>query len=134
MIEIVFSIIAAGIVSGVMSFTITMSALFAPLRLWMEKEGKFVGDLFQCPHCLGYYISLFWSILLFKRDVFHGDYLNVYNWLLFIFIWFLVVGIMSLYHKPVLTAYDPVIKIKAQKNLDKLKVEKARERETETKS
>lgn len=130
--QVIYFIIGAGIVSASISFTVTMSALFAGFRNAVEKRSKFFGDLVQCPYCFGHYVALVLnSLLFFSSDSVKFDYNNIYNYILFIFTWFLIVGIMALCHKPILTAYDPVMKIKAQKNLDKLKAEKEKEKNSQ---
>lgn len=126
MVEVIFAIIAASIASAAISFTVTMSAIFANFRDWVESKSKFFGDLTQCPYCFGHYVCLFWNILIFQSRGF--NFLNIYDWFLFILVWFTMVGIMSLCHRSILVAYDPVMKIKAQKKLDKLKAEKEKER------
>ena len=46
------SLVTAGI-----SFTITETKLFEPLRNWLEKQITFLARLFNCGYCLGHWVA-----------------------------------------------------------------------------
>ena len=52
-----------GMASGVASTTIGSSQIFKPLRQRLSKI-RFLGELIQCPYCLGHWISLafYWYV------------------------------------------------------------------------
>jgi hypothetical protein len=45
------------VVTAAISFTITETKLFLPFRNWIKSKKRFLGDLFSCGYCLGFWIS-----------------------------------------------------------------------------
>lgn len=61
---------------------ITQSEIFRPLRDWCDKVSHFLGSLFSCPMCMGFWVGVFWSCinvsptLFFLKDMLYIDYLK----------------------------------------------------------
>lgn len=51
------NVIFLSIVVASLSFTITETKLFLPLREWAKEKNRFFGDLLCCGYCLGHWIA-----------------------------------------------------------------------------
>ena len=51
------TVIYLSLVTAAISFTITETKVFKPLREWLKKRSNFLGDLFACGYCLGHWIA-----------------------------------------------------------------------------
>lgn len=104
------------------SFTVTISGIFEPLREWIYSKSKFFGQLITCPWCFGHYPT-FIIVFIF------GIYIPLSNYSLinYLFTCFSIIGVTGIWYKILLTAFDPVLKIKAQREINKLKEQKAKE-------
>lgn len=40
------------------SFTVTETKLFKPLREWVKEKNSFLGEIISCGYCLGHWIAL----------------------------------------------------------------------------
>lgn len=69
-----------------MSFTITETKVFAPLRQWLKKKSTFFGDLFSCGYCLGHWITLV-LVVLFKPRLFQSWWLLDYTLTALVIAW-----------------------------------------------
>jgi hypothetical protein len=74
------------LVTASMSFTITETKIFAPLRLWMKSRSRFFGDLLSCGYCLGHWIALI-LVILFKPTLFQTWWLLDYFFVILIIAW-----------------------------------------------
>ena len=45
------------LVTASISFTVTETKLFGPLREWAKTKGAFVGELLSCGYCFGHWIA-----------------------------------------------------------------------------
>ncbi|MBN1480881.1 hypothetical protein EH223_00190 [candidate division KSB1 bacterium] len=57
------------VITASLSFTITETKIFAPLRQWLKSRSTFFGELFSCGYCLGHWIALV-LVLIFKPRLF----------------------------------------------------------------
>lgn len=106
MLELLLYAFVIGVAVAAISFTITMTSIFAWLRNLITRTGiKKLEELIHCPWCLGHYIALL--ILLTNDIVIVG---GIYNskFLNFLFIWFLVMGFAGLIQYVLLRAFKPV--------------------------
>jgi len=47
------------------SFTITKSKFFSPLRYWINKRNERLGSLFSCSYCMSHWVAAFFVVLLY---------------------------------------------------------------------
>jgi len=106
------------------SYTITWAGIFSKLRDLVSKWGPWFEDLIHCPYCFCHYVIL--VIMLTTRHI--GDYLvlitdvGLYN---FLFTWFVIVCLTSLFHAVMLVAYKPVAEVETFR---RLKAEREKEK------
>ena len=50
-------VISLSFVTACISFTITETKLFEPLRNWLENQSTFLAKLFNCDYCLGHWVA-----------------------------------------------------------------------------
>jgi hypothetical protein len=50
-------IIWLSVVNAAIAFTITETKVFKPFREWIKKKNSFLGALFCCGYCLGFWIA-----------------------------------------------------------------------------
>jgi hypothetical protein len=50
-------ILLLALVTASISFTISETKLFKPLREWLKAKVAFLGELFSCGYCLGHWVS-----------------------------------------------------------------------------
>jgi hypothetical protein len=51
------TVIYLSFVTASISFTVTETKLFKPLREWMKKKSTFLGDLLSCGYCFGHWVA-----------------------------------------------------------------------------
>ncbi len=51
------------------SFTISKSSIFKPVRLFICKHSSFLGELFSCPYCISHWVSFGFCIFYYKFDL-----------------------------------------------------------------
>lgn len=44
-------------VAAPLTLTVSRSQLFSPVREWVKKHSKFLGELLTCPYCLSHWVS-----------------------------------------------------------------------------
>ncbi len=49
------------------TFLITYSVIFEPLRIFVDKRSDFLGELFSCPMCAGFWTGLVVSLISFPE-------------------------------------------------------------------
>ena len=54
------------------SYTITMTELFAPLRAWAPKLGHMIGYLFSCFYCMSHWVVIA-AVLLYQPRLIHSS-------------------------------------------------------------
>jgi len=65
------------LVVGTVSMTISETKIFKPLREFMEKKNRRLGELVRCPYCTSHWVSLFFVILYHPKiidKIFPVDY------------------------------------------------------------
>lgn len=123
-----------GIAVGVITFTIAVTSIFAPVRELVAKIHPKVEELIFCPFCLSFYVGVFivamsGIIIPFGPDKISMNYTAldmIYSLLVTVFV---VMGFSGLVHYVLLRAYEPVMK-----NMAMRKIEKLREKKPELKS
>jgi len=81
-------VIWLSVVTAAISTTITETRLFLPLRKWVRLKSDFLGDLFSCGYCLGFWIA-FGLVAVYQPRLF-----NVW-WLLDYFVTALAIAWLS---------------------------------------
>ncbi len=111
-------IILGALCCGSISFTISVTAIFKPVREYISSKHKKLEDLIHCPWCLGHWITIIY--LLISVNV---NYLFISNFVFinFCITLFMMMSIEGLLHYVLLRAYEPVQKVLAQRKIDKLK-------------
>ncbi|MCP4373235.1 MAG: DUF1360 domain-containing protein [Deltaproteobacteria bacterium] len=51
------SVIYLSIVTASISFTVTETKLFMPVREWVKRKNSFLGELFSCGYCFGHWVA-----------------------------------------------------------------------------
>jgi hypothetical protein len=90
------------------SFTITWTSIFEPVRNLVSKLGQKFEQLIHCPWCLNHYIVLIVVIIFYR-----------YDWLQMIMMWFAIVAAGGLVHYVLLRAYKPVLKAAIEREFQK---------------
>lgn len=60
-------IIYLSLVTASLSFTVTETKLFLPVREWMRRQNALLGELLSCGYCFGHWIALALVILYQAR-------------------------------------------------------------------
>jgi hypothetical protein len=81
-------VIYLSLVTAAISFTVTETRLFKPLREWMKKRSKFLGDLLSCGYCFGHWVA-FALVAIYRPKLFESW------WLLDYFLTALVIAWLS---------------------------------------
>lgn len=58
------------------SYTITMTELFAPVRSWSQKLGHMIGYLFTCFYCMSHWVVIA-AVLIYRPRLIQSDLLGV---------------------------------------------------------
>jgi len=117
-------ILLVALCAASISYTITWAGIFSKVRDAVSRWGKWFEDLIHCPYCFCHYVIL--VIMLTTRHI--GDYLvritdvGLYN---FLFTWFVIVCLTSLFHAVMLVAYKPVAEVETFR---RLKAEREKEK------
>ncbi|MAS94939.1 MAG: hypothetical protein CMO55_17215 [Verrucomicrobiales bacterium] len=51
-------VLTLSIVTACISFSVSETKLFEPLRNWISARSSFCGELVKCPYCFGHWVSL----------------------------------------------------------------------------
>jgi len=78
-------VIYLSFVTASLSFTITETKLFKPLREWVKGRNVFLGELLSCGYCLGHWVA-FALVIIYRPRLLYSW------WLLDYFITVLVVA------------------------------------------
>lgn len=70
-------IIYLSFVTASISFTVTETKLFLPLREWMKGKKSFLGELLSCGYCFSHWVA-FALVALFKPKLFESWWLFDY--------------------------------------------------------
>lgn len=103
--------------SASISFTMTYTSIFKWFRELLSKIHPKVEELVNCPWCFNHWVTI---IMLFVADI---DLLPLtkYTIVNFLFTLFVLTTISGLIHYVLLRAYEPVAKLAAARQLEKLR-------------
>ncbi len=65
------TVVYLSFVTASVSFTVTETKLFKPLREWLKKKNTFLGGLFCCGYCFGHWVS-FALVAVYKPLLFNA--------------------------------------------------------------
>jgi len=51
------TVITLSLMCASISFTVTETKVFEPLREWLKKKSKFLGELISCGYCFGHWTA-----------------------------------------------------------------------------
>jgi len=57
-------------VTASISFTVTETKFFLPIREWLKKHNPFMGELLSCGYCFGYWIA-FVLVAIYRPGLFN---------------------------------------------------------------
>lgn len=100
------------------SFTVTVSGLFESMREWIFKKSTFFGKLITCPWCFGHYVV---ALILIVCDKVPRFEMSTYSWINTVITFFAIIGIMGIWLKTLILAFEPIHKMHAQREINKLK-------------
>ena len=103
--------------SASISFTMTYTSIFKWFRESLSKIHPKVEELVNCPWCFNHWVTI---VMLFVAEV---DLLPLtsYTVINFLFTLFVLTTISGLIHYVLLRAYEPVAKLAAARQLEKLR-------------
>lgn len=107
---------AAGI-----SFTVTWTSIFEPVRGVIGKLHPKLEELINCPWCFCHYV-VFAILLLTKLEYVQAF---KYQWANFFFTSFAVICVCGVLHWVLLRAYEPVMQKKIDEQMSKARKAKA---------
>ncbi len=82
------SVIYLAFITASLSFTVTETKIFSPLREWIKKHNTFWGELLSCGYCFGHWVA-FALVVLYRPNIFD------FWWLLDYFLTALVIAWLS---------------------------------------
>lgn len=80
-------IIYLSFVTAAISFTVTETKIFKPLREWIKKKSTFLGDLLSCGYCLGHWVA-FVLVAIYRPKLFESWWLLDYFLTALVIAWF----------------------------------------------
>ena len=75
--EVLVQAVLLSVATASLAFTVTETALFAPLREWIKRRSRWLGKLFSCGYCLGWWIALM-LVILYQPRLLHRWWLLDY--------------------------------------------------------
>lgn len=109
-------ITAAGLCAAAVSFTITWTSIFRPVRDLIERKSEKLGELIHCPWCFSHYVVFVMLFFTKQRIMFSGAIIFDY----FVTAFYMI-AICGLVHYVLLRAYEPVINMMMTRKIEKLK-------------
>ncbi len=97
------------------SFTISFTGIFEPLRDLLSKIHPKIEELVNCPFCLSHWIVIFFSFFLY--GVLTPEPVVGIYWIDFVANAFAIICISAMIHFVLLRAYKPVADIMVRKHL-----------------
>jgi len=74
-------------VTAAISFTVTETKLFAPLRERVKRQSPFLGELISCGYCLGHWAA-FGLVAIYRPRLFNAWWLLDYFLTALVIAWF----------------------------------------------
>ena len=71
------TIIYLSLIAASISFTITETKLFLPIREWIKKKNAFLGKLFSCGYCFSHWVA-FVLVSIYRPKLFESWWLMNY--------------------------------------------------------
>jgi hypothetical protein len=81
------TVIYLSFVTAAISFTVTETKIFKPLREWMKKKSGFLGDLLSCGYCFGHWVA-FVLVAIYRPKLFESWWLLDYFLTVLVIAWF----------------------------------------------
>jgi hypothetical protein len=110
------AIIISAFVVSCISFTITWTSIFRPIR---EKIGSWhpkLDELMHCPWCFSHYVAF---IMVYTSEL-EVPIVSDIAFYQFMFTSFAIIGISGVIHYILLRAYEPVAKASVMRQLEKV--------------
>lgn len=109
-------IILVALCAACISYTICCTSIFLWLRELVSPIHHKIEELIHCPYCLSHYIVLIIMLLTDKLPVY-----SIFPWFIcnFLFMWFVIVGVVGLLHHVLIRAYKPVAEYMVDRQLAK---------------
>ena len=79
-------VIYLSFVTASISFTVSETKLFKPLREWARRKHSFLGELFFCGYCFGHWWALM-LVIIFRPKIFEYWWLADYVLTVFVIAW-----------------------------------------------
>ena len=71
------TVIYLSFITASISFTLTETKLFLPVREWVKRKNSFIGELFSCGYCLGHWMAFAW-VAIYQPRLFEAWWLLDY--------------------------------------------------------
>jgi hypothetical protein len=81
------TVIYLSFVTASISFTVTETKLFKPLREWVKGKNSFMGELLCCGYCFGHWIA-FLLVAIYRPKLFDSWWLLDYFLTILVIAWF----------------------------------------------
>lgn len=62
-------LLVLGAACGVVAMTLSKATIFSRLRVWVDRQSEWLGDLIGCPYCTSHWIALAAVIAFQPRPV-----------------------------------------------------------------
>lgn len=79
-------IIHLSFITASISFTVTETTLFLPIREWVKKKHSFSGRMLSCGYCLGHWIA-FALVAIYRPRLFESWWLLDYFLTAVVIVW-----------------------------------------------
>ena len=118
--DILVYVVLVALCAASISYTITFAGIFKKVVDWIGSKNEWLDELVHCPYCFGHYVVL--TIMLTTSNI--SKYLLpitssiVYN---FLFTWFAIICVMSMFHYVMLHAYGVIAEIETKRKLKRAK-------------
>jgi hypothetical protein len=120
--QVILTLIAAAFTSAAISFTITFTGVFKPVRDYISSVHPKAGELIHCPWCFNHYVVFIMlplgGVPLIPVMSQVGFFSIIFN---FFFTAFAIIGAAGVIHYVLLRAYEPVAKAEAFRKIQNRK-------------
>lgn len=113
-------ILLVALCAASISYTITFAGIFKKLVDWIGSKNEWLDELLHCPYCFCHYVIL---VIMFTTPNIRNYVVPVTGFIVydFLFTWFAIVTVTSLFHCVMLHAYDKVAELEAFRKFKKAK-------------
>ena len=81
------TVIYLSLVTASISFTVTETKLFKPVREWTKRKNTFIGELISCGYCFGHWVA-FALVAIYQPKFFELWWLLDYFFTALVIAWF----------------------------------------------